>query len=81
MNRMTREKSKQTKQIKYLFVNKCCVCLCFSFITVDWALQGVDDMVVGVVFVVVQNTVVCIVFSTAWIEKDMIKVTLRFLMF
>lgn len=63
--------------IKNLFVDKCCVCLCFGFIAVHRALQGVDDMVVGVVLVVVQNTVICVVLWPAQCtETDTINVRL-----
>lgn len=60
----------------YLFVDKCRVCLRFGFVAVHRALQGVDDVVVGVVLVVVQNTVVCIVLWAA-LWKDAIKAQLE----
>lgn len=58
-------KQKKKKKRNYLLVDKCCVCLCFGFVAVHRALQGVDDMVVGVVLVVVQNTVISVVLLAA----------------
>lgn len=66
----------QIKPKKYLLVNKCCVRLCFGLITVNGTLQGVDDVVVGVVLIIVQYTVVCIVFCPEWMEKYTVKVKL-----
>lgn len=67
---------KSYENIKYLLVNKCCVCLRFSLITVNRALQGVDHMVVRVVLIIVQYTVVCIVFCPTQKEKYTVKVKL-----
>lgn len=64
------------EQLKYLLVNKCCVRLCFGLITVNRALQGVDHMVVRVVLIIVQYTVVCIIFRPARMEKHNVKVKL-----
>lgn len=59
----------------YLFVDECRVCLRFGFVAVHRALQGVDDMVVGVVLVVVQNAVVHVVLRAALFkDTDTIKV-------
>lgn len=73
---IAKEKSRANKTRIYLLVNKCCVCLCFSLITVNRALQGVDDMVVRVVLIIVQYTVVCIFFCPVRMEKDVDKVRL-----
>lgn len=60
------------KTKKYLLVNSWCMYICYNFITVDRALQCVDDMVEWVVLIIVQYTVVHIVFCPVWIEKSMI---------
>lgn len=48
--------------------------LSYKLFTVHSTLQGVDDVVIGVVLIVVQHAEVHIVFSPVWIEKVTIDV-------
>lgn len=70
----TDDKGKCTWKQKYLLVSNCCMHLSHNFFTVDRALQGVDNVVEWVVLIIIQYTVVHIVYCPVWIEKDNINV-------
>lgn len=47
-------------RILYLSVNESCACLSLILVATDSSLKGVDDMVIGVMFIIVEHTKVLV---------------------